>query len=98
MVSPVKIWRNQKYVRLLLGKTGVVESWTIIRVPPIGFASLAPYMVVLVKLDSGKKVVCQMADTDFSLVKAGLPVHLIVRRVKEPDTDGVIAYGIKAKP
>jgi uncharacterized OB-fold protein len=98
MVSPVKIWRNQKYVRELVGKTGIIESWTIVRVPPAGFSSLAPYAVALVKLENGNRAVCQMSDTDFPALKAGLPVRMIVRRVKEPDTDGIIAYGIKAIP
>jgi len=98
MVSPVKLWRNQKNVQKRIGQTGKVVSWTIIRVPPSGFADQAPYIVAIVKLDDGKLVVSQVVDADFSAVRIDMPVRLVIRRILQPDTDGVITYGIKAKP
>jgi uncharacterized OB-fold protein len=50
MISPVKIWRNQKYVKGMIGKTGIIMSWTLIRVPPADFGYQAPYPVVIVRL------------------------------------------------
>jgi uncharacterized OB-fold protein len=98
MLSPVKIWRHQKQISELIGKTGKVLTWTVIRVPPTGFSDQAPYAVALVRLENGFRLVCQMTDTDPDSLSFGMPVRLIVRRVKEPDADGIIPYGIKAKP
>jgi len=53
MLSPVKIWRNQKKTASLIGKTGKIVSWTVIRVPPADFTDQAPYPVVLVELTEG---------------------------------------------
>lgn len=97
MVSPVKIWRNQKIIASLLGKFGKVVSWTIIRVPPGNFSSMAPYPVVLIELEGGKRFTCQLVDWDTEPVY-GQKVQLVLRRITESNTDGVIPYGIKAKP
>jgi uncharacterized OB-fold protein len=97
MISPVKIWRNQKNVREHLGKLGTVITFTFIRVPPEGFEAHAPYPVVLVKL-SDRNMVGQLVDFDQVQLKIGQKVKAVLRRVREPDAEGVIPYGIKFKP
>lgn len=98
MSSPVKIWRNQKFTRDLLGIVGEVVSWTVIRVPPGSFSDQAPYAVALVKLENGKIIPSQVVDCQMGEVKTGLRVRTILRRVTKPDDDGVISYGAKVKP
>lgn len=109
MISPVKIWRNQKHVTARLGKTGTIVAWTVIRVPPAGFSDQAPYPVVLVKLTDGTHMTAQLVDPPATLSEAmragwtkdpliGVSVITVVRRIMKPNTDGVIPYGIKVKP
>lgn len=98
MQSPVKIWRNQKRIASLLGKTGSILTWTIVRVPPGDFMDQAPYPVVLVEFDDKTRLMCQLVDYDASHLRFGQPVITVIRRVMQPDMDGVIPYGIKAKP
>ncbi len=98
MVSPVKVWRNQKYVGDLLGRQGTVVSWTVIRVPPGDFGEQAPYPVVLVALEDGKRVSLQLVDWEQSHLRKGQPVVAVARCVIRSSQDGVIPYGIKAKP
>lgn len=98
MNSPVKIWRNQKRIANLLGKTGNVISWTIVRVPPGDFSDQAPYPVVLVEFEDKTRLTCQLVDYGELPLSIGLPVVTIIRRVMKPDEDGVIPYGIKVKP
>lgn len=99
MNSPVKIWRNQKNIASLVGKTGTILSWTIVRVPPADFTDQAPYPVVLVDLEGGKRVTCQLVDLPAGRqAMTGMKVVTIIRRVTHPDPDGVIPYGIKVKP
>ncbi len=98
MQSPVKIWRNQKNIAALVGKTGSIRTWTVVRVPPGDFTDQAPYPVVLLELEDGKRVTCQLVDYDAKHLAFGQKVITIIRRVTHPDADGVIPYGIKAKP
>jgi uncharacterized OB-fold protein len=98
MLSPVKIWRNQKSIAGLVGKTGTLVAWTVIRVPPAHYSAQAPYPVVLVRLGDGHLVTCQFVDWNEQHLIVDQPVRLVVRKVVEPTEDGIIPYGIKAKP
>lgn len=98
MLSPVKLWRNQKKVGEMLGKTGKILSWTVVRVPPADFSDQAPYPVVLVELDDGGRITAQLVDWEDKNLKIGQKVATIVRRMVKPNTEGVIPYGIKVKP
>lgn len=98
MQSPVKIWRNQKKITTLLGKTGKIVSWTIIRTPPAQFMDQAPYGVVLIELEGGMQLTAQLVDWQPKHFKKGQRVITVVRRVTNPNPDGVIPYGIKVKP
>lgn len=96
MESPVKIWRNQKYLRDHLGVFGEIVSWTIIRVPPSGYESQAPYPVVLIRIHPKNHICCQLADWDGLEIHKGQRVRLVVRRIQQPSDEGIIPYGIKA--
>ncbi len=98
MISPVKIWRRQKVVRDHLGKVGTVLSWTRVMVPGVGFKDVAPYPVVIVEFEGGGRAVGQLVDCDMESVAAGMQVVGVLRKVRKPTEDGVIAYGLKFKP
>ncbi len=98
MISPVKIWRHQKKVAFLLDQEGKIISWTLIRVPPLGYEQEAPYPVVLVKLLNGEKIIGQLVDWQKKDLKIGKKVGAVYRRISKPDSEGVIPYGIKFKP
>jgi len=97
MNSPVKIWRNQKHIAHMLGREGTIVSWTIIRLPPSGFSNLAPYPVVIVDL-SDSRITAQLVDWSEEDLTEGRRVKIVVRRISEPTTEGIIPYGIKVKP
>lgn len=107
MISPVKLWRRQKFIPKLLGKKGKIESWTIVRTPPTGFKHFAPYITALVELDDGERMIGQIVDLDideFTNEQKAKPhtlrgawVRAILRKVREPDKEGVVPYGIKFK-
>lgn len=98
MISPVKIWRNQKHFTKLVGKTGTIISWTMIRVPPEGFSEQAPYPLALVAFRDGTRIMVQIVDYDQEHLHANQRVITVIRRTIEEAADGVIPYGIKAKP
>jgi uncharacterized protein len=98
MLSPVKIWRNQKKIADLIGITGRIVAFTYIRVPPAEFSNLAPYAVVLVELNDQKRLMLQMVDFASSNLRIGQKIITVIRRVAEPNLDGIIPYYVKAKP
>ncbi len=98
MISPVKIWRNQKYIASRIGLIGKIISWSFIRVPPDGFSGQAPYPIAVVELEDGNRICSQIVDWEEDSLKIGLNVKTVVRRTIETTQDGVIPYGIKVKP
>jgi uncharacterized OB-fold protein len=98
MLSPIKIWRNQKKIANLIGIAGEIVSWTYIRVPPGDFSSLAPYPVVMVKLENGTNFTAQLVDYQDADLVTGRKVRTVLRRVTEPNADGIIPYYVKVKP
>jgi uncharacterized protein len=98
MLSPVKVWRNQKYVARMIGKVGTIISWTLVRVPPANFGYQAPYPVVIVELEDGSRIPSQLVDFLPEQLAIGQKVVTIVRKTIQSPQDAVIPYGIKVKP
>ena len=69
-------------------------SYTTIRVPPAGFEDQAPYTVVLVQMGSQKHI-GQLVGCKPEEVVVGQKVVAVLRRVRKPEAEDVIAYGIK---
>lgn len=98
MISPVKIWRRQKEIRKLLGSKGKILAWTKVFVAGPDFKNQAPYPVILVKFENGKRAVGQLVDYQDKDLRTGEEVIAILRRVREANKEEVIPYGIKFKP
>jgi len=98
MISPVKIWRNQKKTRNLLGREGKILTWTKVFVPPSGFEGQAPYIVAIAQLSDKTHCTAQLVDYEEKQVKIGQKVRTVLRKTRDPGTEGVIPYGIKFRP
>ena len=98
ITTPVKLWRRQKEVSSVIGKTGVIFQWTIIRTPPRAFVQEAPYPVVIVKMENGKKVIGQLVDWQESDLIKGRKVIAVLRKLFPENAESIIAYIIKFKP
>jgi len=81
-----------------LGDSGRVVTWTVVRSPPAGYEKYAPYVVALVELDGGARVLSQLVDVEPEQVEAGMRVEAAFRRVKEDGDSGIIEYGYKFRP
>lgn len=93
--SPVKMWRRQKAVSALIGVTGKLLFATNVRIPPAGFAEMAPYAVGMIELDNGEKMIGQIVDVSYEQLKPGQKVKAVVRRLPAIDPEAVIHYVIK---
>lgn len=98
LLSPVKIWRNQKKVQKLLGIEGEVLSWTQVYVPPSGFTHQAPYVVAVISLRTGRNITAQLVQWEDRHLKIGQKVITILRKTKDAGEEGIIPYGVKVKP
>lgn len=96
-ISPVKVWRRQKEIRNLLNKKGKILSWTHIYTPPNGYKKVAPYAVVLVEFKDGERAFGQLVDCDTHKIKIGGKVISILRKVRDVESEDIIAYGLKFK-
>ena len=81
-----------------LGERGAIVSWTIIRNPPRDYEKYAPYVVALIELDDGVRLLSQVVDIEPDEMKTGMRVEATFRRVKEDGTSGIIEYGYKFRP
>jgi len=96
--SPAFLWRKQTDDKKLLGKTGVILSWTEISVAPPKFASSTPYTVVLVEFASGERTYGQLVDFQETDRVIGAKVSAVYRRYGVVAKEDLIEYGIKFKP
>jgi len=90
--------RGTAFTRATLAPEGVVETFTIIRVPPTGFGAETPYAVGIVKLDDGVKVTAQIVDVDLAELQIGQRVRVEFRRVQKDGEAGILCYGYKYVP
>lgn len=81
-----------------LSENGEVITWTKIGNPPIGFQKFKPYIVALIQLEDGVKILSQVVDVDAEEMNAGLKVEAVFRKVKEDGKTGIIQYGYKFRP
>jgi uncharacterized OB-fold protein len=90
--------RGESFESVKLAQTGKVETFTIIRVAPSGFADQAPYAVGIIKLDDGVKITAQIVDCDPEKIAIGERVKLEFRRLQQDGESGILCYGYKFVP
>lgn len=96
-VSPAYLSRSKKERYEFLGKEGRVVSFTSIAVAPDNLKSRTPYIIAVI--DFGKKrATLPLTDVEVKDVELGMKVKGVMRRMQEPDTDGLILYGTKCVP
>ena len=81
-----------------LSEQGEVVTWTIINNAPIGFEKYVPYIVALIELEDGCKLLSQIVDIEAGEVSSGMKVEAVFRRIKEDGKEGIINYGYKFRP
>lgn len=84
--------------KISLPKRGKVLSYTVIRAPPRAYLKYSPYIVALIELENGAKILAQLTDVEPEEVKSGMIVEAVFRRYREQGEDGIIEYGIKFRP
>jgi uncharacterized OB-fold protein len=76
---------------------GKILSFTKVNNPPKKFKTFSPYLIGLIELREGVKIIAQITDTQLSDLKIGMPVKTVFRKLCDGGQKGVIAYGVKFK-
>lgn len=96
-INPVRVWRYNGLRRKFLGKVGILEEFSVVRVGPTGMENRVPYVVGLVRVGK-EKVMAQIVDVDESRVVVGMKMVGRLRRLFDVDPEAVIVYGLKFAP
>jgi len=81
-----------------LPRGGRLIAWSIVRYPPKEFDEFAPYIVGLVELDDGLRVIAQIVDVEVDQLHVGMRLKSTVRRIYEDGSRGIVRYGYKFIP
>ncbi len=79
--------------RVPLARTGTVFTFAVDRLYP---SPLPPTVMVVVDLDGGGRIYCELVDADPAQVVIGMPVELVIRRLREGG--GLHHYYWKCRP
>ncbi len=87
--------RKGKLAEGQMPRTGKIISWTEVFVGPAGFENETPYMLAVIELDNGARLLSQVVDSPKEKVKTGARVEKCFRKIADADAEGAIAYGYK---
>ncbi len=93
-----KCRRTGKMEHVQFSGIGKVYSYTIIRTPPEGFKAYVPYVIAIVELEEGTKVLSQVVDCKPEDVTIGMDLHMCFRKIRSEHDSGLVLYGFKFKP
>jgi uncharacterized protein len=83
--------------RALVGE-GLLHSYTVVYQAPAGFDEQVPYAVGLVDLVEGPRITAMLSDIDLDELRIGMPLEMVVRKLREDGEKGTIQYGYKFRP
>ncbi len=81
-----------------LSEKGRVLSWTVVRYPSEEFSKYSPYVLGLIELDDGTRLVAQISDVSIDEMHIGMRVKMMIRRAFEEGESGIIRYVYKFVP
>lgn len=73
-------------------------TYSVVHQAPLGFTEFEPYVVALIELENGPMVTAQLTDVRPEDVHIGMPVEMVIRKLREYGEEGLIVYGYKFRP
>ena len=81
-----------------LARRGHVAAFTCVHQPASGFPKGAQMMAAIIDLDDGVRLIAQLTDVEPEDTSVGMPVEMVVRRLRTDNGDGPILYAYKFRP
>ena len=78
--------------------TGQVVACTVVYQPQQGYEMHGPYPMAMIEMDEGARITAQIVDVAPELVKRGMRVEAVFRKLGEDSESGIIYYGTKFTP
>lgn len=76
-----------------LSQTGILYSYTVVRVPPAGWPGPVPYILGQVQLPDGPQVLAEVVNCPAEDLEIDMPVELTLRLVEgEEPSAGKVVY------
>jgi len=73
-------------------------EFTVVHQPPSLLENDLPYIVGLVEMQDGTKLLTQITDCDPEELKPGIELELTLRRLRTDGESNIIEYGFKFRP
>lgn len=89
---------SSNLTRYKLPEVGRVITYTVLHEAPSGFEYSLPYIIAVVELENGTRVLSQITDCPPDKVHVGMKVEAVFRRVTTDGDSGIILYGTKFRP
>lgn len=74
---------------------GEIVSYTQVHTPQEDFEEEVPYIIAIIKLEEGPKIIGQITETDPEDIEIGDEVETTFRNIGEEGCQGMIHYGYK---
>ncbi|MHA1973900.1 MAG: Zn-ribbon domain-containing OB-fold protein [Candidatus Hodarchaeales archaeon] len=82
----------------LCARTGVIDTfWVDFRFAPVGYGDIEHRIIAMVRLDDGLTIITEIVDIPQDMVKNGMKVEMVVRKLRRSDLGNVL-YGYKFRP
>ena len=88
--------RGREFEFVRLPETGKLLTWSVVRAGAPAFAQEVPYVVGIIEMDDGTRLMAQVADVEPARLAQGARVRLEFRKVRQHGRTGIIAYAHKA--
>lgn len=89
---------STKLESVRLARRGRVSAVTCIHQPACGFQKGPRMMAAMIELDDGVRLIAQLTDVEPEEACVGMPVEMVVRRLRTDNGDGPILYAYKFRP
>jgi len=88
----------REFAEVELPKEGKLLAYTILKTPPKEFGSQTPYIIGLIELVDGTRILSQIVDVQEDELRPEMKVELVFRKIREDESSGIIEYGYKFRP
>ena len=77
---------------------GKVINSTVVHQAQAGYEMFGPYCIAIIELEEGPRITSQVVDCEPEIVKPGMKVKSVFRKLGEDSESGILHYGTKFIP
>ncbi len=74
---------------------GKVINSTVVHQAQTGYEMFGPYCIAIIELEEGPRITSQVVDCEPEIVKPGMKVKSVFRKLGEDSESGILHYGTK---